>query len=218
LGRFAAAGVDLSGAASLEDLVGRYHRGNTELDDGPSSTLEGLLALAPSDPDAALCALASLRPALYWVARRVHGPDASDEDLAEVLAFAVEALHAPAPRSREDSRARQVVLLTRTRARSATRRRGERRREAPAALEPLEPTLLVVPGPESRAEPLLRTAVEEGVLRPAEAELIALTRALGVPIKILAVDRDVTVKTLLQQRRRAEAALRRWLDLRYRAR
>jgi hypothetical protein len=218
LGRFAAAGVDLSGAASLEDLVGRYHRGSTGLDDGPRSTLEGLLALAPSDPDAALCALVALRPALYWVARRVHGPSASDEDLAEILGFAVEALHAPAPRSREDSRARQVVLLTRTRARSAARRRDERRREAPAALEFLDPTLLVVLGPESRAEPLLRTAVEEGVLQPAEAELIALTRAFGIPVKVLALDRGVTVKTLLQKRRRAETALRDRLDLRYRAR
>jgi hypothetical protein len=71
--------------------------------------------------------------------------------------------------------------------------------------------LIEAPDVAERPEPLLRRAVEAGYLTDVDAELIALTRGLGIPVKVLARDRDVSTKTLLQRRRRAEAALARGL-------
>ena len=41
-----------------------------------------------------------------------------------------------------------------------------------------------------------------------DAELIALTRAVGIPLAVLARDYQCTERTLLRRRQRAESALR----------
>jgi hypothetical protein len=205
LRRFASAGIDVGDASSLVDLVRRYHEASTARDPSARVLLEQLLVLAPVDEVAAVCALEAIRPALCWVVRRVHGTrDASDDQIASIVAFAWEAICQPPPK--HGPRARHVVFLTRTWARTA-----DRRRQPTVVLGCADDLQRIVrveaPDPGERPEPLLRHAVEAGYLTNADAELIALTRGLGIPARVLARDRDVSVKTLLQRRRRAEAAL-----------
>jgi DNA-directed RNA polymerase specialized sigma24 family protein len=216
LQRFASAGVDLGNATSLRHLVRTYHEGSTAPDPSSRALLEDLLVLAPSDEDATLCALVCLRPALYWVARRVHGRKASDDELAEVVAFAWEAI-CDGPPPKKGPRARHVVYLTWTKTRTADRRRNPR--NAPTWSDDLGgPGCVEARDPAERSEPMLERAVLAGVLTRADAELIALTRVIGVPAKVLARDYDVSTKTLRRRRQRAEASLRRGLktDLRSR--
>jgi hypothetical protein len=213
LRRFGSAGIDTDHATSLEELVRHCHETTTTRDPRHRELLEGLLELAPTDSDAALCALVALRPALYWVTRRVYAA-ASEEDVAEVVAFAWEAICWPAPRN--SSRARMVVLGARTRARTA-----ERQRRTKASLEDLsDEAISPTPSadPAERDEPMLARAVQARVVSHEDAEVIALTRGVGIPIKVLARDYDVSAKTLRRRRDRAEASLRRGLmsDLRSR--
>lgn len=216
LRRFAVAGIDVGDAATLVDLVRRYHEGSTGRDSSARRLLEGLLVLAPSDEDAALCALEALRPSLCWVVRRVHGTrGASEDELAEIVAFAWEAIcHVP---PKHGPRERHVVFLTRTWARTELRRR-QARIELAAPSDPTPEEQPPAPDVGDRPEPMLRRAVDDGVLTPEEAELIALTRGLGVPTKVLARDHDVSTKTLLRRRSRAEARLRRGLETDFRSR
>jgi hypothetical protein len=205
LRRLTAAGIDVGDATSLVDLVNHYHRDGPAKDGRARAMLEGLLGLATSDPDAALCSLVALRPALRWVASRVYGPRPTDDELAELVALAWAAICDGRPK--HGSQARRVVLVTRSRARTMQRRRiAERgtqdelddRRDVP------DPWA----DPAERSEPLLEAAVHAGVLSRADAELIALTRAVGIPLAALAHDYQCTEKTLLRRRQRAESALR----------
>jgi hypothetical protein len=214
LQRFRGSGIRVGRSRSLLELVARYHEGAPRRELGARNLLEALLGLAPSDPDAALCALVALRPALYWVAARVYGAHPSEDDFAELMAFAWESICAPPATG---SRARHVVLLTRTRARTARRRRGEQ----PAPLDIAVHGLRIVDlgaDPAERDEPLLERAVRAGVLSRKDAELIALTRGIGVPIKVLTYEFDLSPKALFARRNRAESALREALktDLRCR--
>jgi DNA-directed RNA polymerase specialized sigma24 family protein len=216
LRRFALAGIEVGDATTLCDLVARYHDGSTSRDPGARAILEELLVLAPTDEDAALCALAALRPALCWVVRRVHGTrGASDDELAEIVAFAWEAIcHTP---PKHGPRARYVVFLTRTSARTTDRRR--RSSGFPESFDDLDhDDRIGAPDPAERPEPLLQRAVDAGFLSRADAELIALTRGLGVPAKVLAQDSDVSTKTLLKRRKRAEMSLARGLKTDFRSR
>lgn len=203
LRRLAAAGVGIDGVSALTDVVTRIHRLGHTADPEARTMLGRLLELAPSDEDAALCALVALRPSLRWVASRVYGTAASDDEIAELVAVAWGAICDGRPTS--GSRERYIVLATRTRARAAKRQRersvpGLRAKGPPRSSDPAQ-----------RPEPLLAAAVDAGVLRRPDAELIALTRAAGVPISILAREHGCTDKALLRRRQRAERALRGWL-------
>ena len=56
------------------------------------------------------------------------------------------------------------------------------------------------------------------MLTQPDAELIALTRGVGVPLRCSALDYDVSTKTLLQRRKRAEVTLARGLKSDFRSR
>jgi DNA-directed RNA polymerase specialized sigma24 family protein len=172
--------------------------------------IDGLIALAPSDEDAALCALVALRPALYWVARQVRGPRTYNEDaVAEIVAIAWDVLCDAAPV--HGSRSRHVVLTTRTRARTAWRKRLDPRlREEPLDEEWDAPE----PGsdPAERMESILERAVRRGDLALDDAQLIALTRVAGVPILELATGFGTSPKALFKRRDRAEAVLREFIS------
>jgi DNA-directed RNA polymerase specialized sigma24 family protein len=203
--RFATHGIDIGTATSIGELVATCHDGRRSSGRGPATTLHGLLSLAPRDPDAALCALVALRPALYRIAGRVSSPRPADDDaIAEVVAIAWELVCA----SRRSCRITHldVIGATWTRARTTLRRQADRviREEllyegwdAPAS--PSEPTDAV--------EPLLERAVRMGTLTRDDAELIALTRAGDVTLEELALRLGIARETLLRRRSRAEAAL-----------
>lgn len=214
LRRLAAAGINVGDATSLQDLVDRYHRDGLAKDGRAKAMLEGLLALAPGDSDAALCALVALRPALNWVAARVYGRHPTDDEFAEVLAFTWEAIKDDRPR--RGPQARRVVLLAKNRARTEQRRRAIRnvpvdeldeRREADSKADPAV-----------RPEPLLACAVRMGVLTHRDAELIALTRVVGIPLGVLIHGYGCTEGALFRRRQRAEADLRTRFGWEWRAR
>jgi len=204
LRRLAAAGVDVGRATTLCDLVDRYHADGPGEDGGARAMLEELLGLATSDSDAALCALVALRPALRWIAARVYGTQPTDDELAELVAFAWAAICDGPPR--HGSQARRVVLVTRTRARTAQRRRTDARRIVDDHDERRDADPWADPA--ERPEPLLECAVRSGVLSRTDAEVIALTRAVGIPLRLLAREYRCTEKALFRRRQRAEAALR----------
>ena len=209
LRRLAAAGIDVGEATTLEGLVDRYHRDGLAKDGGARAMLEELLGLATSDQDAALCALVALRPALHWAASRVYGLRPADDDIAELVAYAWGAICDGPPK--HGSHARRVVLVARSRARTAQRRRGIWHLPESALREPRVPSDGWV-DPAERPEPLLQAAVGAGVLSRGDAELIVLSRVVGIPLAVLVHDYKLTHKSLLRRRQRAEAALRKWID------
>jgi hypothetical protein len=212
LRRLATAGIDVGQATTLEGLVERYHADSTSRDGTSRQMLDGLLALAPTDPDAALCALVALRPALRWVVRRVYGPHPTEDEVAEVVALAWAAICDGPPR--HGTQSRRVVLVTRNRARTLQRRRAARdARER--ELDGGGPIAWI--GPSERDEPVLEGAVRAGYLGRDEAELIALTRGIGIPLEVLAIDHGCTRRTLARRRQRAEASLRSWIRSELRA-
>ena len=205
LRRLAAAGIDVGDATSLQDLVDLYHADALSKGGRAKAMLEGLLGLAPDDPDAALVALVALRPALNWVASRVYGRHPTDDDFAEVVAHAWEAIIDSPPK--RGPKARYVVMVARNRTRTAQRRRAiapvardqlDDRREANTQADPAE-----------RPEPILACAVRMQVLSHRDAELIVLTRVVGIPLGVLIHDYGCTESALYRRRQRAESALRR---------
>lgn len=202
LRRLAAAGVDTDGVYALTELVDRYHRLAHTKDQRTRATLEKLLELARSDEDAALCAMVSLRPALRWVAARVYGPGPTEDELAELVCLAWDAI-CDGP-SHKVPRERYVVLAARNRARAAQRQR-QRHLTGPE-IDRVSEIDAVEPADDS----VLACALAAGVLRQRDAELIDLTRAFGVPIEILARENGCDAKTLMRRRQRAEATVRQW--------
>lgn len=202
LRRFEARGLPTAGATTMVELVGSCHgRHGAQRD-----LVGGLLRLAPSDEDAALCALVAIRPALYRIARRVTAPRiADDEAVAEVVSIAWCAIR-EAGGSRLATPER-LVRWTWTRARTSMRRRANgsardvelpERWDAVAATDPASGSL----------EPLLVRAVRLGTIASGDAKLIEVTRIGGVTLEELARRRGVTRATLLKRRSRAERALR----------
>jgi DNA-directed RNA polymerase specialized sigma24 family protein len=205
LRRFASHGIDVGTATTIGELVASCHDRHRAQGRDPATLLDGLLGLARSDPDAALCALVALRPALYRIAGRVSSPRPADDDaIAEVVAIAwavVRELERSDPVTHFE-----VIGTTWTRARTTLRRHAthalheepiSKRWDAPAA--PSEPTDTV--------EPLLERAIAMGTLTRQDAELIALTRAGDASLEELALRLGVVRGTLLRRRSRAEAAL-----------
>jgi DNA-directed RNA polymerase specialized sigma24 family protein len=206
LERIRASGVEVGATTSMSELVAQCHQPAPESEGSSQAVVEGLLAAARSDPDAAVCVLVALRPALLRIARRVCGGDPDEDELAEVVAIAWEEICGDA-----GSRgANRVVTATWTRSRSVLRRRiDQAAREAPHSdgLEALDRTHdLDVEG-----DGTLSTAIAKGVVSTQDAALIALTRVDGVRIAELARQRGVSASTLSTRRLRAEAAIRRHL-------
>jgi hypothetical protein len=203
LRRFAAHGINIGAATSIGELVAACHDRQQAQGRDHATLLDGLLGLAPCDPDAALCALVALRPALYRIAGRVSSPRTADDDaIAEVVAIAWAVICEPdAPVSH-----RHVISTTWTRARTTLRRQADR-----ALREELLAELGDAPAAQSEptdtVEQLLERAIRRGTLSRHDAELIALTRAGSVTLEELAARRGVVRETLLRRRSRAEAAL-----------
>ena len=215
LRRFASAGLDVGDATSLAELVDSCQRHPRSRSRASDELLEGLLALAPRDRDAALCAIVARRPALLWVTARVFGPGAVDDDaVAEVVARAWEAIRSPRPAC--TSLARAVVVEVRETVRRAAR--DMERRVTEVAMDPEWDWPASRPDPVTYAEPLLARAVEAGWVRRDDAEVIALTRGAGVPLEEVASARGMARGTLLRRRLRAEAALRTGIQLEVRSR
>jgi hypothetical protein len=204
--RIRASGVDVGTTASMAGLVARCHEPAPEGKEPPETLADSLLAAARRDPDAAVCALVALRPALLRIARRVCGGDPDEDELAEVVTIAWEEICGPAG----VLGANRVVAATWTRSRSVLRRRTDRAaREDPQA-DGLE-TIASTPAPGGGGDGTLSTAVAQGIVSRQDAALIALTRIGGVRIAELARQRGVSAATLSSRRRRAEAAIRRHL-------
>jgi DNA-directed RNA polymerase specialized sigma24 family protein len=206
MNRFRDAGIELGHATSLVDLVAWCHAIPTAEDNDSGATLEGLLVLAPTDPDAALVALVSLRPALCRIITRVCGQGLADDDaVAEVVTTAWEAICDPT--LGEGLRMRRIVLATWIRARS------QRRRQLNLAAqdEPLDEEwdrVLVGSDPADDQGRMLELAVRRGTITPDEAAVIALTRVGGATVSELAASKGVPAFTIFSIRRRAEAKIR----------
>lgn len=206
LERIRGSGIDVGGATSMSELVARCHAHSQEAERSSGAVVDGLLAAARSDPDAAVCVLVALRPALLRVARRVCGGDPDEDELAEVVAIAWEEICSPAG----PLGASRVVAATWTRSRSVLRRRTDlAAREAPHpdGLDALDRTH----DSDVEGDGTLSTAIAKGVVSTQDAALIALTRVGGVRIAELARQRGVSASTLSTRRLRAEAAIRRHL-------
>jgi DNA-directed RNA polymerase specialized sigma24 family protein len=204
--RIRRAGIDVGAMTSMAEMVDQCH-GVRPGGVGRAETLaDALLVVAPNDPDAAVCALVALRPALLRIARRVCGGDPDDDELAEVVAIAWEEICGPAG----SVSASEVVRATWTRCRSVLRRRAHRvAREELGDAGP-DPTLHE-PDAEDEGEATLATAVANGIVSRHDAAVIALTRLGGMTLAELAAQRGVPASTLTSQRRRAETAIRRHL-------
>lgn len=202
--RIRRAGIDAGATTSMADMVDQCH-GVGPGGSGRAETLaDGLLAVAPNDPDAAVCALVALRPALLRIARRVCGGDPDDDELAEVVAIAWEEICGPSG----SAGASEVVRATWTRSRSVLRRQADL-----AAREDLGDARprMHEPDAEDAGQATLATAIAIGIVSRRDAAVIALTRLGGMTIAELAAQRGIPVSTLASQRRRAELAIRRHL-------
>jgi DNA-directed RNA polymerase specialized sigma24 family protein len=204
--RFRRVGVPVGSATTMAELVAQCHADGAGSLVRAGEVVDGLLAAASSGPDAALCALVALRPALLRIARRTCGGEPDDDEVAEVVAIAWEEICGPAG----SHGASVVVRAIWTRSRSALRRAADR-----AAREtPVGDVLFAVdtgPAPDGN-EAILATAVAQGVVLERDASLIALTRLGGMTIAELAAERGIPASTLTSRRRRAEAAIRRHLS------
>jgi DNA-directed RNA polymerase specialized sigma24 family protein len=207
LERFRMAGIDVGWAATLGDVVERCHSSGAHATDSTSSLVDSLLALAPSDPDAAICALVVLRPALLRITRRVSGREPTADDVAEVLAIAWEEICRPGA-------ARGSILVVRatwTRSRSVIRRLADRvAREEIGEVVDWSSTPSVEDHLEARDT--LASAVARGTITWDDAVLIALTRVDGLTVTVLAGLWGIKVSTVTSKRRRAEAAIREHLS------
>jgi DNA-directed RNA polymerase specialized sigma24 family protein len=204
--RIRMSGVDVGTTTTMAELVAGCHEAEPGGEDRTPRVVDALLAAARNDPDAAVCALVALRPALLRIARRVCGGDPDEDELAEVVAIAWEEICGDAG----SLGATRVVAATWTRSRSVLRRRSDR-----AAREATRADGLDAVGrthdPDVGGDGTLSMAVAKGVVSPQDAALIALTRVGGVRIVELARQRGVSASTLSTRRLRAEAAIRRHL-------
>ena len=204
--RIRRAGIDVGAVTSMAEMVAQCHDVGRKGSDRPHALADALLAAAIDDPDAAVCALVALRPALLRIARRVCGGDPDDDELAEVVAIAWEEICGPAG----SLGASEVVRATWTRSRSVLRRQEDL--SAREHLRDVWPEPAVHdPDAEDDGEATLATAIADGIVSRHDASVIALTRLGGMTIAELASQRGVPVSTLTSQRRRAETAIRRHL-------
>lgn len=169
--------------------------------------LRALIRLARTDSDALTALLACLLPVLRTLAGRYRGSLGDDAWPAAVEALCV------AVRSYPLDRRPGWVARNLARAANARLRATRAREDAWAA----RTTDLDAPLGEPAAEGdvyvrlLLRQAVDAGVVTPAVAELIELTRIHGVPLAAVAECTGVSYEALKKRRQRGEAALAAWL-------
>ena len=115
-------GIEVGTTVTMAELVAWCHEPAPGGSERIEAVVNRLLTAARSDPDAAVCALVALRPALLRIARRVCGGEPDEDELAEVVAIAWEEICGPSG----CVGANRVVSATWTRSRSVLRRRSER--------------------------------------------------------------------------------------------
>jgi DNA-directed RNA polymerase specialized sigma24 family protein len=169
--------------------------------------LRALIRLARTDGDALTALLACLLPLLRTLAGRYRPSLGDDGWPAAVEALCVAVRSYPLDR--------QPAWVARNLARAANARlRASRAREDAWAARTTD---LDAPLGEPAAEGdvdvrlLLRQAVDAGVVTPAGAELIELTRIHGVPLAAVAESNGVSYEALKKRRQRGEAAVAAWL-------
>jgi hypothetical protein len=208
LERFTEAGLDLACAEDLSALVQQCGPPS----DGPrrAEVVGGLVPLACSDPVAAQCVVAVLRPELSRMARLLaRGPLEAEEAGSEVVAIGLEVVaRGQCSRRRLDEPDRVIdAIWTEARRSAGLRRRGLI--EVVPLLEELE-VAASDPDPLERWPGLLAAAVAHGVLTPRQVVVIAQSRMEGRPLTEVARALGRPWGAVYQERRRGEAALRRF--------
>lgn len=206
LERFGAAGLDLRRAGDLSVLVaqcappcGRARRGEV---------FATLIPAAPSDPIAAQCVVAALRPELTRMARVLaRGALDREEAQSEMVAIGLDVVTrrgCGAQRAAEPVRVLDAIW-NKTRRTAGMRRRGLL--EVVALAEELDlPSF--DPDPLERWPGLLAAAVAQRVLTPRQVVIIAQTRMEGRPLTEVARALGRPWGSAFQERRRGEEALR----------
>ena len=200
--RFAVAGLALGGAPSPVALARSCH---SSADRGRSrAVVAGLLSLAPSDPLAALCALAALGPGLTRLIRLAEvwglGPDEAE---SAVLSAAWDAVVGGA------SSAAGVIGWARAEVRNEARR--ERRRCARERLGAAAPDSPFIESDEETGVALLGDAVEAGVLSERQASVLLAVRGHGVAVADVAEAFGCSPAAVRSGLDRSEDALRAFL-------
>ena len=210
LERFESAGIDTFGAQDLEEMTDRFH-GAGPNDRAVKESLNALIGLAPHDEEAGLVVLVALRPALYgMVPRNTSQHVSSDEVRTDLLGFAWESI-LEAAELHPDKRTSTVLSATATKIRT-TQRRWARHAERPEPLEVAADIADPHPAVEIWPEESLLRAYRAGVLRRSDVDLIIYTRLDDGDLADIALQSGVPYPRLQKQRRRAEAALREFME------
>jgi DNA-directed RNA polymerase specialized sigma24 family protein len=211
LGRFAAAGLEVEGAANLSAFLKRTERSGRGA--GRAELIESLVALAPADEIAALGAVVAMAPELSRMARLLCGrPLDAAEAESEMVAIAWELVTWPrSGTGRWEFKALCNAIWTQAR-RSTGLRRGQ------LELVPIDDLDMAAPeaDPLERWPGLLAAAVSHGVLTPRQVVLIAQTRMEERLLTEVAALLRRPYDAVRKERERAEAALRAFA-LRYHA-
>jgi hypothetical protein len=210
LRRWAAAEPSLAGLDSLADVVLECHRRGQPAE--AAAVLSALLRQA-RDPLAARAVLQALTPGLVRIVERVRHqiswvgplgvwPTLSDAS-AEVVAFAVEAIHGVTGRS---VRWPQSLILDSVWHKvQAAARRWRRWGCGEAVPQPVDDAV----HPAAQLAGLIGEAVQRGRVSRADAELVWRYRVADEPARVIAVERGCSPVALRARRERAEQALAR---------
>lgn len=197
MARFAAAGVALEGAVSPVELARACHSGSDR--QRSRAVVAGLLALAPGDPVAALCALAALGPGLTRLVRLAEAWGIErDEAESSVLAAAWDAVHCGA------STAAGVIGWARSDVRNEARR--DRRRSTHECLGADVPQLVIFERDEQVG--VLDDAVGAGALSERQASVLWAVRGHGVEVADVAEVFGCSPLAVRRSLKRSEEALR----------
>jgi hypothetical protein len=203
--RFAQAGMWPEHVADLTVLARQRGRGV-----GPvrrAGLVEFLVALAPTEEVAALCALVSLRSELEWMSRlSTRGPVGPEEAEADAVAVAWEVVTTERSDAVPIRQAAVVNAIWTQLRRSAGLRRRVLLDVVPLAqdFDQADPEIDRL----ERWPGLLAAAVARGVLTPRQVALIARTRMDRRPLSEVATALGRPYDAVRKERRRAESALR----------
>lgn len=203
--RLREAGIDVAGAETALD-VARLLEWNPRVQSDPDPLVEELIVCSKGDAEVTLVLLVSLRRALgeiaFSIGRLSSDPDVVAEIIVELLAGLAVA-----------GNAASVDLLLEKAYRSA--RRTMRRQERAVDREVDWLIGMDIEDPDSSSDSaegeILKEAVDCGVLRSDDAELIHLTRVEGLSLDDVAKARRVRYKMIQRRRHRAESVVRDFL-------